>query len=385
MPRPSARHTAATLAAVAASAKDPATLHVDPALPGLAGVLVLFAAPTTRPTPTALRARFAAALDHARLGCGDPAPGDRYMATLPKVQTPVASLGIAVRVACDDGHRWTHNRTADRASRWTYCAATVTADTVSILGAHTSAEAMPDGRLVIDPDVPHDIAARLRVAYDEARGVVEPSRIIALVAAYLRGIGGRSITSDVYLIPATDPTTCGVLAGLVDLGGWADTVPVADPAKIARLSSPVTKSIEEQIAAVVEDTRAFIARAVDVARPGSTSTLQRRTGDTVRSEIAAARAAASLWRDRLSLASLDVDAALDALNVEADAADAAALAAVEERRAARKLAREIATLTGTTTGADLAAADEAAEVAARRAARAAATPRAETETTGGAV
>lgn len=354
-----------------AHARDPATFHVDASTPGLAGVLVLVAACVDKPTPAALRTRLGDALDRAAppsslawtpgqrasyapdaLAALDAALAShltnatRFMVTLPDVVTPVAALGLAVRVAVDAGHRWQHNRTAEKASRWTYCAATVTEDTVSILGANTSAEALPDGRLVIDPDVPSDVAARLRAAYDDARGVVEPSRVLALVVAYLRGIGGRQITSDVVLVPETTSTTCGVLAGLVDLGGWADTVPVADPARIARLTSPVTKSIEEQIASVVEDTRAFIARAVDVAKPGSTGKLQARTGDTVREQIAAARAAASLWRDRLSLASLDVDAALGDLEREADAADAAALAAVEERRKARKLAREVATLTG---------------------------------------
>ncbi len=222
---------------------------------------------------------------------------------------------------------------------------------MSIHGAGTSAEARPDGRLDIDAGVPSHIAATLRTAYDAARGVVEPSRIKALVSLYLQRRGGRAITDDCYLLTETSACTLGVLAGLIDLGGWAETVAVADAERIARLSSPVTKSIEQQIADVVEATNAFLTKAAAVASgdvvvvdgKAKPVTLQKRTGETVRADIAAARRDAALWRDRLSLASLDVDAQLDALDAAAVQADAAAMAVMTAQRDARKAPKAPAT------------------------------------------
>ncbi len=331
----------ATVAALTSLRTPPASFAIATSTPGLAGVLVLFRAPSTRPTPTALQVACSDAMDRA-LTAPTQAEHDAakaFLASLPDVVSPVAALGLAVREACDAGHRWTHNRTADKASRWTYCAATVTADSVSILGAGTAAEAFADGRLVVDAGVPGSIAVRLRAAYDAARGVVEPSRIAALVATHLQRMGGRAITSDVYLLPEIGAATCGVLAGLVDLTGWAEAVAVADPAKIARLTSPVTRSIEQQIADVVTSTEAFIAKAAAAALPDG-GTLQRRTGETVRAEIAAARAAVELWRDRLSLPVLNCEVLLENLDVAAVAADDAAQAAQTAKRDAAVAAKK---------------------------------------------
>lgn len=309
---------------------------------GVVGVLVLLSRPTTRPTPAALRTTFDDAIVGRALSTTAPAAeharASAFLGGLPDVVTPVAALGLAVRVAVETECKWVHNRTVEKASRWTYCASHVDEHSVSIHGAGTAAEASPDGTLTIDADVPHDVADRLRAAYTEARGVVEPSRVTALVCAHLVRSGARAITSDVYLLPDVDAVTCGVLAGLVDLGGWSETIAVADPERIARLSSPVTRSIEEQIADVVKATEEFIARAALATAPDG-PTLQKRTGETVREGIAAARSAASMWRDRLSLASLDVDAQLDSLDVAAKKADDDAQRAIEERRAVRDAAR----------------------------------------------
>jgi hypothetical protein len=168
-------------------------------------------------------------------------------------------------------------------------------------------------------------------------------------------------------------TTCGVLAGLVDLGGWAETIAAADPARIARLSSPVTKSIEEQLASVMADTRAFIAKAAEVAKPDSEATLRASTGATVREAIAQAMADVALWRDRLSLTAMDAslyaDETLAALAKEADEADKAALAADEARRKARKAARDAEKAAAK--GADFAALDDEQAREERAAAKAA--------------
>lgn len=344
----------APLVALASLRAVPSSLHIDAATPGLAGVLVLFRAPGERPTPTALRTAFEDSTDRAApVVTTDIEARAAFLASLPDTITPVAALGLAVRGARDTGAEWVHVRTVEGTSQWTYCSSTVTASSVSIHGAGTSAEACADGRLVIDAGVPTHIGDMLRAAYDAARGVVEPSRIKMLVSLYLARQGGRAITDDCYLLPETTPTTCGVLAGLVDLGGWAETIAVADPQRIARLSSPVTKSIEQQIADVVEATQAFISRAASVANgdtvtatkpDGTTETrLTRITaaqGEHARAEIAAARAAAALWRDRLSLASLDVDAQLDDLDAAATRADEAALAVMAGRKARRTPGRD---------------------------------------------
>jgi hypothetical protein len=261
--------------------------------------------------------------------------------------TPVAALGIAVRTASDERHKWVHNRTLEGSSRWTYCGATVTEASVSIVGAGTSAEAAPDGALTIDVAVPADIARRLRDAYDAARGVVEPSRIAALIDQHLARAGGRRVADHTYLLPELSPATCGALAGLSDLGGWAVCYPLADSTQIEALTRPVVRSIEEQIADVIAATEDFLARAAAACEPDG-PLLQRRSADTVRADIAAARAAAELWRDRLGLASLDVDGQLAALTDAADEADKRALAAVDERRttrAATKAVRAAETLT----------------------------------------
>lgn len=382
---------ATVLAALPRARARPQSFVVDETLPGLAGVLVVFKAPSKRPSPSLMRAAFADALDRARRDevTGEPfddviaretASGamddkhplvlDRnaanaFLASLPEVVTPVAALGIATRIAVDEGARWVHVRTAEKASKWTYCAATVSESHVSILG-NESAEAHADGRLVIDSGVPAHIATQLREAYDAARGVVEPSRVIALVASHLVKRGARAIMSDVYLLPRVVPSTCGVLAGLVDLGGYAETLAVADPARIARLSSPVQESIEEQIAKVTKAARDFIERAKTVAQAGSEDTLRKGTGETVRAALAQARADAAMWRDRLQLATLDVDAELGTLDAAADEADRAALAALEERRKARKAAKDAAKASGS----DFKAIDEEQEAEERREGRA---------------
>ena len=363
MPRKtnSPAHVVPVLAALAAARVDPSTLHVDASTPGLAGVLVLLRGPSKHPTPTLLRNAFADAIQRAGAPTG-------YLATLPDVVTPRAALGRAHPLARDDDHRWVHAGTRDGHSRWIYCSSSITDDAVAIQGTGTCAEAHPDGTLTIDAGVPTHIAQRLRDAYDEARGLVDPSRVVALVTAHLVRHGGRQLTSDVYLLPETTPETCGVLAGLVDLGGWAEAVPVADPARIARLSTPVTRSIEEQIADVVAAAQAHVARAEDVARraladedprlPARDGGQQSIACETIRAEIRAAREAAELWGRRLSLASLDVTAQLDALDTAADEADRKALAEVEARRERRRAEKAAERAGKAPDGADLADIDD---------------------------
>jgi len=343
----SASSVVATLATVAAHV-DPATFHKDTP-PGVAGVLVFFGPPSTKPAPSTMRNTFEDAIVGRALPVdATPAMHERasaFLASLPDVVSPVAALGIAVNHATDGKSKWVHNRTFQKASRHTYCAANVTADTVSIHGAGTCAEASADGTLTIESGVPQAIADRLRAAYLAARGVVETSRVSALIAAYLTKMGGRAIGSAAYLLPSIDPVTCGVLAGLSDLGGFALTYAVADPAQVAALAAPVTQSIEEQIADVTEAARLFVEKARDVANgatvevttdDGTTKTrnvsIKSTSIDTLRANIENARKAASLWRDRLQLASLDVDDALTALDADADAASRAALEAMKARK-----------------------------------------------------
>lgn len=376
----------ATLAALAVKRAVPSTFAVDPKTPGLAGVIVSFAAPTKRPTPTVLRTAFDDSITRAIPNPGACVPdlvndATKFLASLPDVVSPVAALGLAVRIAVEPGTKWVHNGTREGSSRWTYCASSignVNEGGARIVGADdTTAEANANGNLTIDAAVPSHIAATLRTAYAEARGVVEPSRVVALVAAHLVRKHARVITSDLYLLPAMDPVTCGVLAGLVDLGGWAEVFPLADPARIARLTGPVTKSIEEQIADVIKNTQEFITKAKAVAawKPDPTKpddkapALQARTAQTAREQIAEARAAAMLWRDRLGLASLDVDAQLNDLDAAADAADDAAQKEQAKRRENAKIAKELAKLNTPSAG-DLAALDESDAVTAKRAAKA---------------
>lgn len=313
-------------APVARRLADPASLAV-PTSTGVAGVVVVYGSPATKPTPTSLRDTFADALDRADQGAGDRG----FLASLPDVVTPVAVLGSAVRRAVDEGHRWVFVRQAGGSSRWTYASATITTDSVAIVGAGTSAEVAPDGALTVEPGVPPHIEAALREAYTAARGVVEPSKVQALVTAHLHRQGGRQLSPGAMLLPAMSTTTTGVLAGLIDLGGYALAYPVADAAQIATLAAPVVRSIEEQIADVAKAAQDFVEKARKVAAPDSSSKIQARSIETVRAEIQAARKAAALWRDRLSLVSLDVDDALDALKAEADKANAAALAAMDAR------------------------------------------------------
>lgn len=352
---------APVLAAIA-TRTDPNTLR-KPVGKGVAGVLVLFGPPVIKPTPAALRNAFEDACDRAKPHTPDEATHvettAKFLATLPDVVTPVAALGIAVRTAKEKDAEWVHNMTREKAARWTYCSAHVTSDAVSINGVRTCAEAAADGTLTIDAGVPSHIATMLRDEYDKARGVVETTRISALVAAYLAKAGGRAIGSAAYLMPETTSSTCGVLAGLTDLGGFAVSYAVADPAQIAALAAPVVRSIEDQIADVTKAAQEFMARAAEVAKPDSTARMQERTGETVRASILAARKAAALWQDRLQLVALDVGDTLlnvgdtlDALDKAADEADKAALDAVRKRREAAKangkLAREIAALTSST-------------------------------------
>ena len=314
---------------------DPSSLHVD-VVGAVVGALVVIGAPTSKPSPTTLRNVMSDALDRAFPQLYGHPTDSAFLGSLPDVVTPVAALGIAVRVAVDESHRWVHNRQAKGSSRWTYCGSTVTEDTVSILGRGTSAEVASDGTLTVDADVPSSIANRLRDAYHAARGVVEPSRVLALVAGHLAKQGGRAITSSAYLMPEMPATTAGVLAGLCDLGGFAASYAVADPAQIQALAAPVVRSVEDQIQDVTAAAQAFVARAVAVAapfEPGSPEKkIQSRSLDTIRAEIEAARKAAALWRDRLSLVTLDVEDALATLDSEADKAGRAALAAMDARR-----------------------------------------------------
>lgn len=365
MTKPTKTTTATIAAAIAATHTDPAVFAV-PTTKGVAGVLVLFGAPTEKPTPSTLRTRFSDAIDRAAPTANDVDATGAFLGGLPDVVTPVAALGLAVRDAVETDARWVHNRTAEKSSRWTYCASSVTADAVSIHGHGTCAEALADGTLTIDSGVPSHIATKLRDGYNAARGVVEPTRISALVAAFLTKQGGRSVASSAYLMPHMTAATCGVLAGLSDLGGWGLTYAVADPAQIQALATPVVRSIEEQIADVERATADFVARAAAAAKPDGGRFLAK-SGETMREEIAAARAAASLWRDRLNLAALDVDGSLDALDKAADEADRVALAAVAKRRENAKLAREVAAINGAPDAATLKAIDDAADRDARRA------------------
>lgn len=366
-------HVAATLATVA----DPTKLLVDPATPGLAGVFVLFKPPHTRPTPAKLRDTFEAALNRA--APSDPAAlafhitgkdasgrvvaqgSDAFLASLPDVITPVAALGIAVRVARTKTSEWVHNGTKEGHSKWTYCDSHVRREGgARILGDATQcAECKPDGTLTIDTDVPSDIATALRTAYDEARGVVEPSRIKTLVATHLAKSGARAITDDVYLLPSTSTVNVGVIAGLIDLGGWGDTAPVADPVRIANLSSPVTLSIEEQIEKVITEAKEFVERAKAAADPKSEDMMRDSVGKTMQERIDDALRTVELWGKRLNLAGLDIAADLEPLRAQVIDEDARALAAVEERRKARKAARDAAKAAAK--GVDLKAIDEEQE------------------------
>ena len=182
-----------------APASRAATFALRP-LPGVVGALVLVKRPADRLAPSRIVDTFkreiydAMALHgtlHGANGRGaildvgpvlssnDSALADRFLASLPETVTPVAALGTAVKApgSTSPDHRWQHVRTAEKGSRWTYCAAHVSEHSVSIHGSH-SAEVDAHGTLTIDADVPPAIATALRVAYDEARGVVEPSRCL---------------------------------------------------------------------------------------------------------------------------------------------------------------------------------------------------------------
>lgn len=380
------KKTIATVTAVlAARVSNPSKLLVDPKTPGLAGVLVLFRAPNERPTPAKLRDAFEAALGRASSSIKASVGTTRtpqevidattahndgsntFLASLPDVVTPVAALGVAVRVARTESSEWVHNGQREGHSRWTYCDSHVQREGgARILGdADSCAEVKPDGTLTIDSGVPADIADTLRSTYDKARGVIEPARIKGLVASHFAKCGGRAITDDTYLMPDVSTVNVGVLAGLIDLGGWGTTVAVADPERIAALASPVTKSIEEQIADVIADTQAFISRAKAATDPTSTDMMRESVSETISERIETARQAAALWRDRLKLASLDVDAELQKLEKEVDAEADKALAAVEARRAARKAAKEAEKIATS----DLKAIDEEQDAEERRAAK----------------
>ncbi len=348
---PTARSTVAT-----SRHADPTT-YAPPTSPGIVGVLVLFGPPAVKPTPARMRDAFGDAIDRSpgadtcfvvdSAGAPVLVDGQKIIASaaflggLPESISPVAAIGLAVNGAVEPGAQWVQNGRAKGASCWTYCASTVTSRAVDIHGTGTTAEVTADGTLTIAHGVPPVVADRLRAAYDTARGVVEPSRVSAIVAAFLAKQGGQYVTSSSYLLPTVSPLTCGVLAGLADLGGFAVTYSVADPAQIQALATPVQRSVEEQIAAVTASAAAFIAKAREVAAPSSDASIQGRSIETVRAQIETARNAAEMWRSRLKLASLDVGEALATLDTDAENAGKLAIAAMAKRREDAKLRREV--------------------------------------------
>jgi hypothetical protein len=295
-----------------------------------AAYVVTFAAPPLKLSPQRLRA------------AADTRDAARLAAALPDVVSPVAAIGIGVKApgACPSGSRWVHAGTVEGRSRWHYCTARVTSASADIHGAH-GAECRADGDLDVDADIPADVARALRAAYEAARGVVEPSKVNALVARLLsKDFGGQSVTSSVYVLPDLPDEVIATLRTLQDLGGLGASFPIGDPATIAAVAAPVLRSLEDDVAAVVARVADLAARSAACAADDGAATVHERSGETARRDLDDARERLTVWRDRLGVATHAIESALDTATTSLDVQFDAAMRALEIRRAARAAARK---------------------------------------------
>lgn len=345
-------------ATVSATVSAPSTAPASPAVAtATIGVVVAFAANPAKLSPAFLRDTVEARMrrdlgaDAIRTTTTTDSKGKTKTTTamifrdlLPDVVSPAAALGVAVGVAVvgasgsTPATRWIHVGQKEGVSRWIYTLASVSDAAVDIRGT-AGAEARPDGSLIIDPAIPAPIATALRAAYDDARGVVEPSRVNAAIARYLQGRSAQQLTASTYLVPQDDRELSAVLAAIVDLGGFAGCYPVANGANAAALVQPVTRSLADDVAAVLAAARDTIDRAKAAALPSSDKLAFRDSNaDTAHAAIDEVRAKLALWRDRLGVVLADVDETLNDADQTLDVACDAALKAVAARKAARAAA-----------------------------------------------
>jgi hypothetical protein len=260
---------------------------------------------------------------------------------LPDVVTPVAALGRAVKApgATPDGHRWVHAGRADGASHWIFCASDVD-ENRAVISGYSGAEVHADGTLNVDASVPAAVASALREAYDAARGLVESSKVNAVVARLVaKTWRGQYLRECTYLVPEDTADLRATLTVLTDLGGLAVCLPVTD---VSGLQAPVARSVEEDVTTLLARVADLTARAKTCTTAdddGNKHQIRAGTADTVRRELDEARARLALWQDRLGLQLTTVRSSMAEAEKAMDVAVDDALQAIEARRAARDAAR----------------------------------------------
>lgn len=246
-----------------------------------------------------------------------------------------AALGIAVRTAVEDGHRWVHAGQAKGVSRWIYCAATVTDAEAQISGHHGAEADNATGILKVDAGVPHAVVVALRAAYDTARGVVDPARVNAAVTRLALKSGGQALMPGVVMLPHLDANVQTALRVLSDLGGVGVAHTLGD-VEAQHLARPLTRSVEDDVADLVQQIEDLTARAKACASDDKAPAIRDGSAETLHARLAEATAKLERWRDRLGLSFASIEASM-ALAAEAmDTAVDDAMEALKARRAARR-------------------------------------------------
>lgn len=286
--------------------------------------LVTFAASPARYTPARLREACEAR------------GADAFAALLPSTVTAVAALGLAIRVAVEADHRWVHVGQAEGRSRWIYCASKVSEAEARITGQAGAEASNATGDLTIDADVPTVVANKLRAAYDEARGVVDPARVNGAVTRLALRANGRQLMTGVVMLPALTNDVVAALRVVSDLGG-VGLEHALDDVAAQRLAQPLQRSLTDHVddlVARVED----LAKRARACAADEKATLRdpENSAEGLRAQLDDARAQLALWRDRLGLVTASAEAALGLAETAMDDAVDVALKALKARRAKRQ-------------------------------------------------